>query len=503
MQTLLAWIGSTDLKASTGDTTVGLGPIGQALAARNFDRIILLTNWRPADNARYQKWLQGQTQTPCEIKQVQLSGPTEFGEIYQAVTAIIAELREKNPPGLVLTYHLSPGTPAMAAVWIIVAKTRFPAELIESSPQTGVRTVSVPFDISAEFIPRLLRQADEKLENAAAGFSLAAEFSDIIFQSQQMREAVEQANIFALHNVPVLIQGESGTGKELFAQTIHRASQRKDKPFVAVNCGAISAELIESELYGHEKGAFTGADKKHTGFFRQAHTGTLFLDEIGEMPLRAQVRLLRVLQEKEITPVGSSRAEKIDVRVISATNRNLLEEVAHGHFREDLFYRLAVFPLYLPPLRERAGDLSPLINTFLDQLNRENVGQFWKEAKVLAPAARNALLQHHWPGNIRELQNTLLRACVLAKESLITQANITHALLVVKKKDASEVLNRPMDNYFSLPEIMAQVASHYLERALVEAGGNKTMAARLVGLKNYQTFDNWLRRYKTKQVSGI
>jgi transcriptional regulator with PAS, ATPase and Fis domain len=215
------------------------------------------------------------------------------------------------------------------------------------------------------------------------------------------------------------------------------------------------------------------------------------------------VRLLRVLQEKEITPVGSSRAEKIDVRVISATNRNLLEEVAHGHFREDLFYRLAVFPLYLPPLRERAGDLSPLINTFLDQLNRENVGQFWKEAKVLAPAARNALLQHHWPGNIRELQNTLLRACVLAKESLITQANITHALLVVKKKDASEVLNRPMDNYFSLPEIMAQVASHYLERALVEAGGNKTMAARLVGLKNYQTFDNWLRRYKTKQVSGI
>ncbi len=353
----------------------------------------------------------------------------------------------------------------------------------------------MPFDISAEFIPNIIRQTDEQLEKISAEFSSAAEFTDIIFQSAQMANVIEQAQTVALHNVPVLIEGESGTGKELFAKAIHRASPRKDKPFVPVNCGAIPSELIESELFGHKKGAFTGATKDHKGFFKEANGGTIFLDEIGELPLRAQVRMLRVLQEKEITPVGSSKTEKIDVRVISATNRNLLEEIAKGNFREDLFYRLAVFPLYLPPLRERQGDVSLLVNYFLDKLNEENTGKFWKHPKTLSLGARNVLINHDWIGNVRELQNTILRVSILTKDSTVTEANARQALFVQKEGNVESILNRPLGDDFSLPDVLAKVAMHYLNRALEESGQNKSKAAKLVGLANYQTFDNWLKKY--------
>lgn len=327
-------------------------------------------------------------------------------------------------------------------------------------------------------------------------FSLA-DFSEIVFQSPQMHVAIEQAQMMAPHTVPVLIEGESGIGKELFARAIHRASLRREKTFVAVNCGAIPSELIDSELFGHKKGAFTGATSDKKGIFRSAESGTIFLDEIGELPLSAQVRLLRVLQEKEITPVGAGQSKNIDVRVVSATNRNLSEEVFKGNFREDLFYRLAVFQLYLPPLRERTGDLTLLINYFLNKLNEENAGKFWKEAKKLSPAAKNVLINHRWTGNIRELQHTILRAMVLTKESTITETDIKRSLFVVKKKEAEDIFNRPMADGFSLPNLISEVARHYLVRALEESNQNKTKAAKLVDLPNYQTFDNWLERHQS------
>lgn len=208
-----------------------------------------------------------------------------------------------------------------------------------------------------------------------------------------------------------------------------------------------------------------------------------------------QVRLLRVLQEKEVTPIGSSKPDKIDVRVISATNRNLLEETAKGNFREDLFYRLAVFPLYLPPLRERKGDISLLIDYFLDEHNNERIGKFWKEPKRLTPSAKNLLLKHRWKGNIRELQNTLFRAMVLAKNMLIADADIRSVLFPIEDKTGEQILNCPLGDSFSLPELISEVAAHYLNRALEESGGNKTKAAKLIGLSNYQTLDNWLEKY--------
>ncbi|HEX4166243.1 MAG TPA: sigma-54 factor interaction domain-containing protein [Bryobacteraceae bacterium] len=210
-----------------------------------------------------------------------------------------------------LTFHLSPGTPAMAAVWILLSKTGFKAELIESSKQHGVAAVSIPFDISAEFLPAMFSAPDERLDALSMGLPPeAAEFKDIIHRSPQMKRVVLMARRVAVRSVPILIEGESGTGKELLARAIHHGSPRSNGPFVAVNCCAIPKELFEAEFFGHEKGAFTGANVARAGYFEQADTGTLFLDEIGELPLADQVKLLRVLQEREVVRIGSSKSEK-------------------------------------------------------------------------------------------------------------------------------------------------------------------------------------------------
>ena len=240
------------------------------------------------------------------------------------------------------------------------------------------------------------------------------EFKEIVGQSQSMRVVLEHVKIVGASNISVLILGESGTGKELVAQCIHRISPRKLKPFVPVNCAALPANLIESELFGHEKGSFTGATDKRSGKFEQGHEGTVFLDEIGELPLDLQVKLLRVLQEKEVEPIGG-RKKKIDVRIIAATNRILEDEIAAGRFRLDLYYRLNVFPITLPPLRERKEDIPALANHFVNVYARmEN-----KKVTGLADHVMQDMLNYAWPGNIRELENLMARSVLLANGSVI------------------------------------------------------------------------------------
>ncbi|MGQ0732462.1 MAG: sigma-54 interaction domain-containing protein [Acidobacteriota bacterium] len=494
---LLAWVGSTDLRAPTEEGAVGLGPVAQAMDARRFDEAVLLSNYPKAHVDPYVRWLAPQTPSRIRIEHRKLSGPTDFGEIYEAAVQVLEKVVERHPEGLDLTFHLSPGTPAMAAVWIILAKTRYPAELIESSRQHGVRTASVPFDISADFLPDLLRRPDRELERLSAGLPPdAPEFAEIVHRSRVMRRLVLKARRIAPRSIPVLIEGETGTGKELLARAIHRASPRRERPFVAVNCGAIAPELVESELYGHEKGAFTGAVARRKGHFLEADGGTLFLDEVGELPKPTQVKMLRVLQEMEVLPVGSSRAQKIDVRVIAATNRSLSQEVASGAFREDLFHRLAVAVLRLPSLRERPEDLGLLVEHALAQVNGEGAGQPGYVHKELSAGARNLLLSHPWPGNVRELQNTLRRAAIWSADLRLSTDDIREALLPASNTHSQEaVLERPLGKGLDLPAVLTTVARHYLERALDEAHGNKTKAAVLVGLPSYQTFTNWMKRY--------
>lgn len=495
MVILLAWLGITDLRASESSGASELGPIFSAVKALAFDSVHLLSD-HPTQKARaYTQWLQQQTGARVTAHPVKLGSPTDHEDIYRAAVQVIQAVR-KQAPEAELTYHLSPGTPAMAAIWLLLAKTRYPARLIESSREQGVKEVVVPFELSAEFAPHRDKDADEALARLMQGLPPEAPaFSAIIHRCAGMKRTVAMAHRLALRDVPVLIQGESGTGKELFARAIHQASARSDKPFVAVNCGAIPQELVDAELFGHEKGAFTGAATARAGYFEAADGGTLFLDEIGELPLPSQVRLLRVLQEREVTRIGATRPKAIDVRVIAATNRVLPEELRAGRFREDLFHRLAVGVLLLPPLREREGDLTLLIDSMLAAINSEAASQPGYKHKKLDAGARNLLLRHSWPGNVRELHNTLLRASIWASGDKITAEDITASLAVTVPPKVETVLGRPLDQGISLPEIMGDVARHYLERAMALTHGNKSEAARLLGLGSYQTLSNWLRKY--------
>jgi transcriptional regulator with GAF, ATPase, and Fis domain len=498
---LVAWIGNTDLRAPTDSDKVGVGPIAQALAGRTFDEAFLLSDYDDKVVQPYVKWLRGRATSRIEVVPEKLSGPTQFGEIYEAAVRGIERALGDQRRETLLSLHLSPGTPAMAAVWIILGKTRFPAELIESSRELGVRTASVPFDISAEFLPDLLREQDEWLRQASTGEPPEApEFADIIHKSRAMGRLIQRARRVAVRNVPVLIEGESGTGKELLARAIHRASPRRERPFVAVNCGAIPGELVESELFGHEKGAFTGATQQRRGYFETADGGTLFLDELGELPSAAQVKLLRAIQEGEVVRLGAVKPTKIDVRIVAATNRTLTDEIASGRFREDLFYRLAVAVLKLPPLRERSGDLGILIDHLLAQVNREAATEPGFKEKNLSAGARNLLVYHSWPGNVRELINTLRRATIWSDGATISAEDAREALLPLSVPVPSDaLLGRPLGSGFNLPDLLTKVARHYLERAMDEAQSNKTRAAELVGLPSYQTLTNWLSKYGLRE----
>src|ERR1051326_746866 len=266
-------------------------------------------------------------------------------------------------------------------------------------------------------------------------------FADIITRSEAMAGVLRTAQKAAASSIPVLIEGESGVGKEMFARAIHGTGERASKPFVAVNCGAIPDNLVESILFGHEKGAFTGATERHTGKFVEASGGTLFLDEVGELPPPAQVKLLRAIQEGEVEPVGARRPVKVDVRIVSATNRDLIADVKAGRFREDLFYRLHVFPITVPPLRERPADIPALARHFLVRFAAEE----GKRIRVIAPEAVRLLAAYPWPGNIRQLENALFRAVVLADGDALSPAEFPQIAAQVTAHDGPSAAMQPAD----------------------------------------------------------
>lgn len=488
---LISWVGKADHDCAEGG---GLGPIASAIKAHSpFDKICLLTNYEFERTKAYCAWLErtaGCVET--DLYGVELSSPTNYAEIYKKVCAELKALRLPNDD-IELTFHLSPGTPAMTAIWIILAKTRFPAKLIQTSKENGLESVDFFFDLASEYLPEFLQRSSERIERLSNAIPSAPEFAKLIHRSSVMREQVQLARKIAAHEVPVLILGETGTGKELFAEAIHAASSRTGKPFIAVNCGAMPKYLANSELFGHKKGAFTGADSARAGHFREAEGGTLFLDEIGDLPLDSQVRLLRALQQNEITPLGESKPIKVNVRIIAATHRDLAKDVAKGRFREDLFHRLAVGILNLPPLRERESDLDLLIDRLLDQINRDAAEKPEAQHKEISPVARNLLLAHNWPGNIRELYHTLLRAAIWSSSTVIEATDIQRSLLDVRKTDEG-LLDRSLGKDFDLQALLDEISRHYIGRALQKSGNKKKRAAELLGFSNYQTLSNWAVR---------
>jgi two-component system response regulator HydG len=318
-------------------------------------------------------------------------------------------------------------------------------------------------------------------------------YEDLVGGSAAMRAAIDLADTVAPLDVTVLVLGESGTGKELIVRAIHRRSRRRDKPFVAVNCGALAESVLESELFGHAKGAFTGAVSARRGLFEEASGGTVFLDEVGELPPSVQVRLLRVLQEREVRPVGSNRSEPVDVRVIAATNRDLSADVAEGKFRGDLFYRLNVVSIAVPPLRARMEDVPLLAHHFVGK----HAARHGRNVEGIDPEAMAALCAHDWPGNVRELENAIERGVVLSAGPRLTQSSIAAS---VKGQRASDVVSRdagldPPDVHGPLAQAKHDFERNYLKRALARAQGNLTEVARSSGLDR-SNLKRLLRRYE-------
>jgi len=301
-------------------------------------------------------------------------------------------------------------------------------------------------------------------------------FGRLVARSAAMATVFDLAQKAARFSTTVLILGESGTGKELIARGIHSEGERAAMPLVPVNCGGIPEHLLESELFGYKKGAFTGADRNKKGLFQEADGGTLFLDEIGELPLALQVKLLRVLQENEIRPVGDSRHTRVNVRVMAATARDLAEEVAHGRFREDLYYRLNVLSISLPPLRQRPEDIPHLCRHFLERFN----AKMGKRIEGIAPAAMEVLLGHAWPGNVRELENVLERAVLLAEDALLGVEHLPPGLTAQGRDRPSEAVLEGL----SLKAAQRVVENKLIRQALEKTRGNRSQAARLLEISH-------------------
>ena len=341
-----------------------------------------------------------------------------------------------------------------------------------------LRVLSIVASFIAQFVKlwEHFRQTEQECGNLRSQLRERFNLSNIIGESFAFQQVLKSVHKVAATDTTVLLLGESGTGKELIAQTLHYQSRRSKESFVAVNLAALPENLIEAELFGVEKGAFTGATARRVGRFEMAHHGTIFLDEIGELPLNLQVKLLRVLQERNFERIGSSESVFVDVRVVAATNRNLLEEVANGHFREDLYWRLNVVPVELPPLRDRAEDVPLLLDFYIDKFNR-----MYDRCVRLDPAAVERLTQYHWPGNVRELSNLVERLVIMAERDGVTKEDLPCNLSACVSKPATAA--DAVDNgHEDLGSEVERLERRHIIQALRENSGIQQRASRALGI---------------------
>ncbi|WP_029003232.1 sigma-54-dependent transcriptional regulator [Azorhizobium doebereinerae] len=390
------------------------------------------------------------------------------------VDAVLTDLRMPDKSGRDLLLALKKDRPDLPVIVMTAyATVRGAVDLVKDG---AFDYVAKPFELDdvVATLERALKIRAVVSENARLRTELEGRyaFDTLIGRSPPFQDVLRQAGEVAQSKATVLLQGESGTGKELVARAIHYNSPRRDLPFIAVNCAAIPETLIESELFGHVKGAFTGATGSRDGRFTAANRGTLFLDEIADMPLPVQAKVLRAIQEQTFEPVGSSKSVKVDVRIIAATHKDLQKEMASGAFRMDLYYRLAVFPITLPPLRERGEDIPLLAGHFL----RKAAEDMGKRIEGLSPAAAAAMTAYAWPGNIRELQNCMERAAIVARGSAIELKDLM--LFGPDGPPVAEARALPAD----LDEELARIERDFVLEALKEAGGVQARAAERLGI---------------------
>jgi len=390
---------------------------------------------------------------------------------------ILCDVKMPNKDGMAFLEESRPHTDASTVIMMSAYGTIDLA--LEAMKRGAYDFISKPFKPDEVFLAlkkaeerENLKQENVRLRERIQEISGTYQFGSMIGNSQAMKQVFRLAEKAAQYDTTVLITGESGTGKELVARGIHAAGARAPANLVPINCGGIPESLLESELFGYVKGAFTGADRNHPGLFQEADHGTIFLDEIGELPLALQVKLLRVLQENEVRPVGGTKTYQVDVRIIAATAKDLETEVREGRFREDLFYRLNVLRIHVPPLRERTEDIPLLCQYFV----RAFKVQLQKAIEGIAPMAMTLIMDHKWPGNVRELENMIERAVVLADKHIILPENLP---LEFGIKRAANRLDDFFEG-FSLKKAQKIMEKRLITRALESTGGNRTQAAKLL-----------------------
>jgi two-component system response regulator AtoC len=393
------------------------------------------------------------------------------------IDVVVTDLKMPNLDGLGLLNFITEKYPAVPVIIITAHGTV--ATAVEALKKGALDYITKPFELDdlKNIISKAIRTRTLN-ENELFAPPEEIERTGIIGTSKSILEIFDAIKRVAATTTTILITGETGTGKELVADAIHYNSPRRQNPLIKINCAAISPTLIESELFGHEKGAFTGATITKPGKLEIAHKGTLFLDEVGEIPREMQVKLLRVIQEQEFERVGGLRTIKVDVRIIAATNKNLLQDVRTGNFREDLYYRLNVFPIVVPPLRERKEDILPLIDYFIDKFNKK----LGLAISGIDDDAQEAFLRYNWPGNIRELENMIERMMLLAKSDRLTLSEIPAEIItgMTSAAIAGEDDKKPFKDF--MRSHMENVERQMIIKCLEETGDNVTKAAKILGL---------------------
>lgn len=494
---LLTFVGNRDPYSDPASEEPG--PVLSLLLARPFDHAVLFcTSGEYLERARQveRSAQEAGSSLTFSFHLLEFNSVIDYEEIYQKLSKAVKTLSfwkedvlETSKEVYVL---LDPGTPQIQTCWFLLVRSgELPAVLLQGVPPRfaggtyRVREVSLGETILPQVLHPVGPRGSEPVETyeglSFEGKGIVLDDLFILGVSEKFQKAVSAAQMVARYgDVSVLIEGETGTGKEILARLIHRMSPRQDRPFVPVNCGALSPHLVESEFFGHVKGSFTGADRDRMGKFRAAEGGTIFLDEIGDLPLEIQPKLLRVLQERRVQPVGSDREYPVNVRVLAATNRNLLTMIEKGSFRRDLYDRLNQFSLHIPPLRERDKDIQILAGHFLDQWNRK-----YKEEKQFAPEVLDVFYRYSWPGNVRELQNTVIALCASSQGK-----TLGIDLLPPPLRTPSSAVSSLDPKGFRIPEegidlkaFLYQMERSFYEQALKQTGGNREKAASLLGIR--------------------
>lgn len=493
MDTFFSWLGNRDLENMEQGNNAAIASL-VLQSKTSFDKIVILANKDEEKWTRFEQFLKRKLKAagrPClniKVYKANVENPIDYSAI-----AIETEkwFQWLSSEASTLAVNLTSGTPAMTTLSVLYGKAKDNVIFLQSSPKNSIEEIQIPVDFGRAYF----KSTSSSIANRAVSPPVIPNaFSKLTATSAAMIELVDRAQRIASSEVSVLVLGETGTGKELMANAIHQASLRAKKPFRIVNCGALSESLIDSTLFGHKKGAFTGAHKDYPGLFEQADGGTLFLDEIGELKPDIQVKLLRALQQGEITRLGDTKVISVDVRVIAATHQNLTTLINQGGFREDLFYRLAVGIINMPSLRERIDDIPAIVKQLSDQINKSASKHPHYMSKNISENGIKFIISQAWPGNIRELWSTLNRAFLWTDSKLICEKELAKAVINRKVNEHNNEITLSFNDKVDIVQLTENYQKKYVEAALKASGNVKKHATQMLGLKDHQTLTNWMKR---------